>query len=56
MDNIDTILFFVAVGLALSYAFANGLNDAANALATVVGTRVLSPAAAVILGGSMNLV
>ena len=37
MDNIDTILFFVAVGLALSYAFANGLNDAANALATVVG-------------------
>ena len=56
MDDINTILFFVAVGLALSYAFANGLNDAANALATVVGTRVLSPAAAVILGGSMNLV
>ncbi len=55
MDDLSQILFIVTVGLALSYAFANGLNDAANAIATVVGTRVLSPAAAVILGGFMNL-
>jgi PiT family inorganic phosphate transporter len=55
MDDINQILFIVSIGLALSYAFTNGVNDAANALATVVGTRVLTPAAAVILGGCMNL-
>ena len=55
MDNASQLLFIITIVLALSYAFSNGLNDAANALATVVGTRVLSPAHAVILGGSMNL-
>ena len=55
MDNASQVLVIITIGLALSYAFSNGLNDAANALATVVGTRVLSPAHAVILGGSMNL-
>ena len=41
--------------MALAYSYSNGLNDAANAIATVVSTRALSPTAAVILGGSMNL-
>ena len=56
MGDLSQILFVITIALSLSYAFANGLNDAANALATVVGTRVLSPAHAVILGGTMNLV
>ena len=55
MDNASLVLFIVTIALALSYAFSNGINDAANALATVVGTRVLSPLHALILGGSMNL-
>jgi PiT family inorganic phosphate transporter len=50
------LLLIITICLALSYAFANGLNDAANALATVVATRVLTPLMAVILGGSMNMV
>jgi PiT family inorganic phosphate transporter len=42
--------------LALAFDFSNGLNDAANAIATVVGTRVLSPAKAIIMSASLNVV
>lgn len=55
MPETAQILLIITIILAVTYAFANGLNDAANALATVVATRVLSPSAAVLLGGSMNL-
>jgi PiT family inorganic phosphate transporter len=55
MPDITQVILITTIALALSYAFANGINDAANALATVVATRVLTPTAAVILGGSMNL-
>ena len=48
-------VLIVTIGLALSYAYANGLNDAANAIATVVSTRVLTPRVAVVMGGIMNL-
>ena len=49
------ILLIITIFMALAYSYSNGLNDAANAIATVVSTRALSPRAAVILGGSMNL-
>ena len=52
----DQALLVITIGLALVYAYGNGLNDAANALATVISTRVLTPTAAVILGGTMNMV
>ena len=55
MPDQSQILLIITIGLALSYAYGNGLNDAANALATIVATRVLSPTAAVIMGGVMNL-
>ncbi len=55
MPDQSQILLIITIGLALSYAYGNGLNDAANALATIVATRVLSPTAAVIMGGAMNL-
>jgi PiT family inorganic phosphate transporter len=51
----DQYILFITIALALTYAYGNGLNDAANALATAVSTRVLTPLAAVILGGSMNM-
>jgi PiT family inorganic phosphate transporter len=35
--------------VALGFGFTNGLNDAANAIATVIGTRTLSPRAAIIM-------
>jgi len=44
------LAFPLLVGLivvALAFDFLNGLHDAANSIATVVGTRLLSPAAAV---------
>ena len=36
------------VGVALLFDFLNGLHDAANSIATVVATRVLSPVLAVL--------
>jgi inorganic phosphate transporter, PiT family len=54
MDN--TFLMFCAVtGLALVFDYINGFHDAANAIATVVSTRVLSPRHAVIMGAGLNL-
>jgi hypothetical protein len=36
----------VAIGMALAFAFTNGVHDAANAIATLVATRAARPAAA----------
>jgi PiT family inorganic phosphate transporter len=46
------ILLIIAA--ALVFDFINGFHDSANAIATVVGTRVLSPLAAVIWAASFN--
>ena len=51
----EQAILIITIALALAYAYGNGLNDAANALATVVSTRVLTPTAAVIMGGTMNM-
>jgi len=40
--------------LALVFDFVNGFHDAANSIATVVGTRVLSPKAAVVWAAFFN--
>jgi inorganic phosphate transporter, PiT family len=42
--------------LVLGAEFANGLTDAANSIATVVGTRVLTPMKAVIMAAVLNMV
>ena len=44
------------VGLALLFDFLNGAHDAANAIATVVSTRVLSPRNAVVLAAFFNFI
>jgi inorganic phosphate transporter, PiT family len=44
------------VGLALLFDFINGAHDAANAIATVVSTRVLSPRRAVVLAAFFNFI
>jgi inorganic phosphate transporter, PiT family len=46
----------IVVGLALAFDFVNGFHDAANSIATVVSTRVLSPRAAVAWAGFFNFV
>jgi len=47
-------LIIAVIFVALMFDFANGWNDSANAIATVVSTRVLSPLAAVLLAGVLN--
>jgi PiT family inorganic phosphate transporter len=42
------------IALALAFDFLNGLHDAANAIATVVATRLLSPVVAVIFAAVGN--
>jgi len=42
------------IALALIFDFLNGFHDAANAIATVVSTRVLSPTVAVLWAASFN--
>lgn len=51
------LLIVVAlVAVALSFDFINGFHDAANSIATVVSTRVLSPLQAVIWAAFFNFV
>src|SRR5256714_1383388 len=44
------------VGVALCFDFINGFHDAANSIATVVSTRVLSPSAAVVWAAGFNFI
>jgi PiT family inorganic phosphate transporter len=46
----------VIIGLALVFDFINGFHDAANSIATVVSTRVLSPRVAVVWAAFFNFV
>ena len=47
-------MFILIIILAVGFAIINGFNDAANAIATVVGSRVLSPVKALIMASVMN--
>ena len=47
-------MFILVIILAVGFAVINGFNDAANAIATVVGTRSLSPLRAVIMAAIFN--
>ena len=49
-----TIVALIAV--ALLFDFLNGLHDAANSIATVVSTRVLSPQMAVLWAAFFNFI
>ncbi|HYJ80307.1 MAG TPA: inorganic phosphate transporter [Longimicrobiaceae bacterium] len=42
------------IAVALAFDFVNGFHDSANSIATVVGTRVLSPVAAVVWAATFN--
>ena len=54
--NISLGVLAFLVFLALAFDFMNGFHDAANAIATVVSTRVLKPHTAVILAAVCNVV
>lgn len=50
------LLLIVTILVALSFDFVNGFHDAANSIATVVSTRVLSPRLAVFWAAFFNFV
>jgi PiT family inorganic phosphate transporter len=53
---LDPMLVLVLViALALAFDFSNGWHDAANAIATVVSTHVLSPIQAVLMAAILNV-
>ena len=52
-----TLLFvIVIIGVALTFDFINGFHDAANSIATVVATKVLTPLQAVLWAASFNFI
>jgi len=55
MDGADIVLVIV-VGTALAFDFTNGFHDTANAIATSVSTRAMSPRFAVALSAVLNFI
>ena len=56
MVSFPLFLFVTIVAVALVFDFFNGFHDAANSIATVVSTRVLSPGLAVLWASFFNFV
>lgn len=55
MPESSLIILIAIIVLAVGFAVSNGFNDAANAIATVIGTRSLSPRKAIMMAAIMNL-
>lgn len=55
MTDPSLAIFILVVIMGYVYAFVGGFTDAANAIATSVGSRVLSPRSAVLMAGVFNL-
>ena len=49
------LMLVAIVAIALVFDFTNGAHDSANAIATVVSTKVLSPRSAVLMAAALNL-
>ncbi len=54
--SVALITLWSLVGVALLFDFLNGLHDAANSIATIVSTRVLSPRMAVVWAAAFNFI
>jgi PiT family inorganic phosphate transporter len=56
MSTNHLVLVIAVVAIALIFDFINGFHDAANSIATIVSTRVLTPFAAVLWAAFFNFV
>ncbi|MFB3892596.1 MAG: anion permease [Phycisphaerae bacterium] len=56
MSTLALTVLVLTILFAVVFDMANGWNDAANAVATVVSTRVLSPARAIAFGAMLNFI
>lgn len=54
MPDASFSLFILIIVLAIFFGMVNGWNDAANAIATVIGTRALSPRYAITMAAFLN--
>jgi PiT family inorganic phosphate transporter len=52
---VQTFWLIVVILTALSFAYTNGFHDSANAIATSISTRALTPRAALLMAAVMNL-
>ena len=52
----NDVVLVIVVGTALAFDFTNGFHDTANAIATSISTRAMSPQAAVGLAAVFNLI
>ena len=52
----STALVILIIAVALAFDYVNGFHDAANSIATVVATRVLSPGVAVAMAAFFNFI
>src|SRR6187431_718977 len=52
----ELALVLAVILTALLFTYTNGFHDTANSIATVVGTKVLTPRQAIILAAVTNLV
>jgi inorganic phosphate transporter, PiT family len=55
MDSHLLLIIFI-IGIALVFDFTNGVHDAANSIATVVATKVLTPKQAVVWAAFFNFI
>ena len=56
MPDTQTLLLVLTITVALLFDFTNGFHDTANAIGTAVGTRAMSPRAAVAFSAVLNLI
>jgi len=56
MLSVSLLFIIIIIIIALAFDFTNGMHDAANSIATVVSTRVLSPRLAVIWAAFFNFI
>src|SRR5919109_555037 len=54
VEESGILIIFGSIAIALFFDFVNGFHDSANAIATVVGTRVLKPVYAVSMAAIAN--
>ena len=54
--DLNLILVSLVIIIALGFDYTNGFHDAANAIATSVSTRALTPRAALLMAAIMNVI
>ncbi|MGO3796456.1 MAG: inorganic phosphate transporter [Pauljensenia sp.] len=54
--DLNLVLVLLVIAIALAFDFTNGFHDAANAIATSVSTRALTPRVALVMAAVMNVV